>query len=63
MGQIKIKTDHIVSKMGQEPIAQIEKEILAAKNHLLKGDAEGNDFLGWVNLPEASEPPISAPAW
>jgi glucose-6-phosphate isomerase len=52
MGQIKIKTDHIVSKMGQEPIAQIEKEILAAKNHLLKGDAEGNDFLGWVNLPE-----------
>ena len=52
MGQIKIKTDHIVSKMGQEPIAQIEKEILAAKDHLLKGDAEGNDFLGWVNLPE-----------
>lgn len=52
MEQIKIKTDHIVSKMGQEPIAQIEKEILAAKNHLLKGDAEGNDFLGWVNLPE-----------
>ena len=52
MGQIKIKTDHIVSKMGQEPIAQIEKEILAAKEHLLKGDAEGNDFLGWVNLPE-----------
>ena len=52
MGQIKIKTDHIVSKMGQEPIAQIEKEIFAAKEHLLKGDAEGNDFLGWVNLPE-----------
>lgn len=52
MGQIKIKTDHIVSKMGQEPIAHIEKEILAAKEHLLKGDAEGNDFLGWVNLPE-----------
>ena len=52
MGQIKIKTDHIVSKMGQEPITQIEKEILAAKEHLLKGDAEGNDFLGWVNLPE-----------
>ena len=52
MEQIKIKTDHIVSKMGQEPIAQIEKEILAAKEHLLKGDAEGNDFLGWVNLPE-----------
>ena len=52
MEQIKIKSDHIVSKMGQEPIAQIEKEILAAKEHLLKGDAEGNDFLGWVNLPE-----------
>ena len=52
MEQIKIKTNHIVSKMGQEPIAQIEKEILAAKEHLLKGDAEGNDFLGWVNLPE-----------
>ena len=26
--------------------------MLAAKKHLVNGDAAGNDFLGWVNLPE-----------
>jgi glucose-6-phosphate isomerase len=52
MDQISIKTGHIVEKMGQNALNQIETEIKTAKEHLLKGDAEGNDFLGWVDLPE-----------
>ena len=38
--------------MGQGTLNQIETEIVNAKEHLLNGDAEGNDFLGWVDLPE-----------
>ncbi len=52
MEQIRINTAHIVEKMGQGTLNQIETEIVNAKEHLLNGDAEGNDFLGWVDLPE-----------
>ena len=52
MKQLKVKNDHFVKKMGQIPLNQIEPEVLAAKKHLTAGDAEGNDFLGWVDLPE-----------
>ena len=52
MDQISIKNTHFLEKMGQTSLNQIEAEVLTAKEHLLKGDAEGNDFLGWVNLPE-----------
>lgn len=52
MEEIRVKNAHFVEKLGQVPLNQIEAEIIAAKEHLLKGDAEGNDFLGWVNLPE-----------
>ena len=52
MDQISIKNTHFLEKMGQTSLNQIEAEVLTAKEHLMKGDAEGNDFLGWVNLPE-----------
>ena len=39
-------------KEHQQSINQIAAEVKAAREHLLKGDAAGNDFLGWVNLPE-----------
>ena len=35
-------------------------EISAAKKTLLAGDGKGNDFLGWVNLPEELNPDIVA---
>ena len=53
MNQIKIKNTHFIEKMGQASLNQIEAEIINAKSHLIKGDAEGNDYLGWVDLPEA----------
>ena len=52
MEHLNVKTSHLSSKFGQEAINQILPEVKKAKEHLLKGDAAGNDFLGWVNLPE-----------
>ena len=52
MEHFSVKTGHLASKIGQEAINQILPEVKKAKEHLLKGDAAGNDFLGWVNLPE-----------
>lgn len=36
----------------QKTLNEITAEVLSAREHLKKGDAAGNDFLGWVNLPE-----------
>lgn len=52
MKQIIVKTPHWAGKVDQQSVSQIKTEILAAREHLLRGDAAGNDFLGWVNLPE-----------
>ena len=52
MEHLNVKTGHLSSKIGQESLNQILPEVKKAKEHLLKGDAAGNDFLGWVNLPE-----------
>ena len=52
MEHFNVKTGHFASKFGQEALNQILPEVKKAKEHLLKGDAAGNDFLGWVNLPE-----------
>ena len=52
MEHFSVKIGHLASNFGQEAINQILPEIKNAKEHLLKGDAAGNDFLGWVNLPE-----------
>jgi glucose-6-phosphate isomerase len=52
MGQIKVKTGHLPSEIAKDAVNQLLPSLLTAKSHLLKGDAAGNDFLGWVNLPE-----------
>ena len=52
MEHLSVKTGHLSNKIGQESLNQILPEVKKAKEHLLKGDAAGNDFLGWVNLPE-----------
>ena len=52
MELFSVKTDNLTNNLDQEAINQILPEVKKAKEHLLKGDAAGNDFLGWVNLPE-----------
>ena len=52
MENLSIKLAENVEKTCHQSLDQITTEVLAARDHLLKGDAAGNDFLGWVNLPE-----------
>ena len=52
MENLSIKLAETTGKEHQQSINQIAAEVKAAREHLLKGDAAGNDFLGWVNLPE-----------
>lgn len=52
MENLSIKVAENVEKTCHQSLGQITTEVLAARDHLLKGDAAGNDFLGWVNLPE-----------
>ena len=52
MQKIDIKISNALNKIGQASVAEMLPEVLAAKEHLLRGDAAGNDFLGWVDLPE-----------
>lgn len=56
METIKINVEHAHSHVKNEDINTLLPEILTAKEHLVKGDAAGNDFLGWVNLPEEIDP-------
>ena len=52
MQQIDVKIGNALRKIGQHSVDEMIPEVLAAKEHLLRGDAPGNDFLGWVDLPE-----------
>ena len=50
--KLNIKIDNALHYVGRDEVDTLLPELVAAKGHLLKGDAAGNDFLGWVNLPE-----------
>ena len=52
MGTIKVNVGHAVGHVTRNEIDALLPEVLKAKKHLINGDAAGNDFLGWVNLPE-----------
>ena len=52
MQQIDVKIGNALRKIGQHSVDEMLPEVVAAKEHLLRGDAPGNDFLGWVDLPE-----------
>ena len=52
MENLSVKMADSLEKTYQKSLTEITAEVLSAREHLLKGDAAGNDFLGWVNLPE-----------
>ena len=52
MDTLKANIKHALNCIGKDAIDALLPEVLAAKKHLANGDAAGNDFLGWVNLPE-----------
>lgn len=52
MDTLKVNVGHVFDYMKNDEIKALLPEVLAAREHLVKGDSAGNDFLGWVNLPE-----------
>ena len=52
MKTVKVNIAHAETGVSMQEVQGMLPEVLAAREHLLKGDAAGNDFLGWVNLPE-----------
>ena len=58
MNELRIDTEHLRQYVSDDEIRQISGEVLSAKKTLMSGNGKGNDFLGWVNLPEELDPQI-----
>lgn len=52
MDALKVNINHALNCIEKDAIDALLPEVLAAQKHLIDGDAAGNDFLGWVDLPE-----------
>ena len=52
MAKINVNIKNASVMASRQEVEAIMPEVLKAKEHLMKGDAAGNDFLGWVDLPE-----------
>ena len=52
MDALKVNINHALNCIEKDAIDALLPEVLAAHKHLIDGDAAGNDFLGWVDLPE-----------
>ncbi len=48
---IKLNDSYVKPFIAENALASIQPEITAAHKTLLEGTGEGNDFLGWVTLP------------
>ena len=60
MDTLKVNVEHTLNYVTRNEVEGLLSEVLAARDHLLKGDAAGNDFLGWVNLPQEIDPEMIA---
>ena len=49
---LNVRDTYAKCAVTDEQIAAIKGEVLAARDKLLTGTGEGNDFLGWVTLPD-----------
>ena len=52
---IKVDISNVWGQVSLPDLLALEKEVFAAHMTLTEGNGEGNDFLGWLNLP-VSEP-------
>ena len=52
MKTITINTEHLHQFVSDAELQSIQNEVLQAKETLLSGNGKGNDFLGWIDLPE-----------
>ena len=51
METLKVNIAQTQQHAAKQELDALQPEVLSAREHLLKGDAAGNDFLGWVDLP------------
>jgi len=60
MQKIELDISRVYDFISPENINSLSEETTAAQRKLYRGDGEGNDFLGWLNLPgEISEQYLS----
>ena len=52
MDTLNVSIKNVKEYICKSEIEALLPEVLTAREHLLKGDAPGSDFLGWVDLPE-----------
>ena len=52
MDTIHLNIRQALGFVSEQDLQSLKPEVATAKKHLLEGDAAGNDFIGWVNLPE-----------
>ena len=49
---VKLNDTYIKPFIDEAELSAIKKEVEAAHETLLSGSGEGNDFLGWIDLPK-----------
>ena len=49
---LKLTDAYVKPFVSDDELAAIGKEVLAAQKSLLAKDGQGNDFLGWISLPD-----------
>ena len=52
---IKVDISNVWGQLSLQDLLAVEKEVFAAHQTLAEGSGEGNDFLGWLNLPVEQE--------
>ena len=52
---IKVDISNVWGEIALPDLLAMEKEVAAAHKTLTEGTGEGNDFLGWLNLPTTEE--------
>ena len=52
---IKVDISNVWGQLSLPDLLAVEKEVAAAHQTLADGTGEGNDFLGWLNLPTFEE--------
>ncbi len=60
MTSINLSTEYLQQFISENEVAAMREEALAAKRTLLSGKGLGNDFLGWIDLPEELSPEVVA---
>lgn len=58
MSSIQLHKEHLQQFITSEELLNISKETLAAKETLISCTGKGNDFLGWIDLPNTLSPEI-----